>query len=656
MKLNFDGFEPRSADGTVIMETSEVMVKMEPESDVKTEPFEPNTESPAIFDGNIKFELKTEPEIVDFDSSILTQDHQYEDTDFDASSSYIGFDSKLNITDDSVISDAIIKEEPEFYDSCVGEFVPTSQLTELLDSNTATKSNLAQKCAKNPSKPFKCEQCSATFNQNFMLTQHIKIHKQMAKTKASVSNRPLLNRQRFGGLKLKSAPKAGQPFECSVCRKRFNTKVALDSHETIHTGEKSYQCDVCKRQFRLKHHLDSHSKSHAKQVEYSNLNSGEQESKPLSKVNSNILDEPTVGDVIVKEEPEFYDPNISQVIPSSQLTDLLEPNTTVKRSIISSSIPKSAKNPSKKFKCHQCSATFDQHSMLKQHMKIHKQMVAEAFVCSYCCRQFSNRQRLSCHERIHRGEQPFECSTCHKRFNTKVSLDTHQSIHTGEKSYQCDVCNRHFRLKQHLDRHMCKHRSKDSASNRAVVLSIPEELNRWKLYECYLCAEKFQFNAASLRLHFQSKHIGAALYECDFCSRKFLQKYSILNHLQRIHMRRNDPKHKCSKCDWQFQRKEDLNYHLKNHTMPGERFQCEFCPMQLSTKTTLRIHRKTHTGLRPYECEYCEKKFLKSGCLRRHIMTHTGERPFGCNICFQKFSRNHLLTDHKRNVHKIFRK
>lgn len=635
------------------METSEVMVKMEPESDVKIEPYEPYTEPQEVFDGNIKLELKTEPEIVDFDTSILTQDHPFEDADFDASSHYIGFDSKPNITDESIISDAIIKEEPEFYDGCVGEFIPTSQLTELLDPNTATKSNLVQKLANNPSKPkpFKCEQCSATFNQNFMLKQHIKIHKQMSKAPTSV------NRQRlFTGLKLKSSHKTEQPFECLICHKRFNTKLALDSHETIHTGEKSHQCDVCNRQFRLKHHLDSHSKCHAKtavQVSRPNdsaLISSKEELKPLSKVDSNNLDESIVDDEIVKEEREFYDPNIGEIVPSSELTDLLEPSTAIKCTKKSSTIPKISKNQSKQFKCEQCSATFEQSYMLKQHIKIHKQMAAEVFVCSYCCRQFSNRQRLSCHERVHRGEKPFECLTCHKRFNTKVSLETHQSIHSGQKPFKCNQCGQAFRLKQHLERHMCK-------SNRAIVAPIPGELIGLKLYECYACAERFQFNGRGLKLHFLSKHIRAEVYECDYCSKKFLQKHSMLTHMQRTHMHRNGgPRHKCNVCDCQFGRLADLKYHLKNHEKIGQKFQCEFCPLQLSTKATLRIHRKTHTSLKPYECEYCEKKFLKPGCLRRHIMTHTGERPFGCNICFQKFSRNHLLTDHKRNVHKIFRK
>lgn len=449
------------------METSRAIVKMENEKIIKTEPCQPNTESPAIFDGNIKLELKTEPDIVEIDTSIFAQDFQDNNFgDYSSNDNQISFDLNADI-DESIDDGAIVKEEPVFYDPCVGEIVPSSQLAELLESSTAIKcskkSNSVQTFAKNQSKPFKCQQCSAAFNQHFMLKQHIKIHKQMAK--------------------------------------------------------------------------------------------------------------------------------------------------------------------------------------------------AELFVCTYCCRRFSNRRRLSSHERVHRGEKPFECLICHKRFNAKVSLDTHESIHNGKKPFQCDECKLKFRTKQHLEKHTKIHTKKVgnqmqySRNNRAMIEPIPEHLLGLKLFECYLCTERFQFNRSYLKLHFQSKHIGGNVYECDYCSKKFLQKKNIEQHMRRVHMRTH--LFKCNECEKQFRSDSDLKLHSKQHNSDSQKFQCDFCPMQLSTKKILNIHRKTHTALKPYECEYCEKKFLKPGCLKRHTMTHTGERPFGCNICLQKFSRNHLLTEHKRNVHKI---
>lgn len=621
------------------MDTSKVLVKMEHEIDVKVEFSEPNVESPVTFDGNIKFEVKTEPEIVDFDTSILTENHLFEDTDIDATSNCVGFDSKANSTDESVLSDTIVKEEPEFYDSCVGEFVPTSQLTALLKSNSVKKI-----------KPFKCEQCSATFNQNFMLKQHIKIHKQMSKTPPSGNNARAFIRQRMKGPK--RSHKVEQLFACLVCLKRFNSKSAFESHESMHTVGRSHRCDQCPRQFRLKHHLQQHiKKSHAKKAESSkNVNEiGVRESP------SNDIDVLTVDDAIVKEEPAFYDPNIGEIVPSSQLANPIKSDIAIKKSNSVQNTPKVRKTQCKQYKCEQCSATFDQSSMLKQHIKIHKQLAAEVFVCSYCCRPFSTRQRLSCHERIHKGEQPYACLTCHKRFNSKLSLETHQTIHSGQKPFQCESCRQVFRLKQHLERHTCNIHTKKPKD--AKIGPVPEELIGLKLFECYLCSERFQFNQAYLKLHFQSKHINGTVYECDFCAKLFLQKNSILTHLHRAHVHGTTKRHKCNVCDSQFNRIDDLKYHLKSHhEKTSQKFQCDFCPMLLSTRSIWRIHRKTHTGLKPYECEYCEKRFLKPGCLKRHTMTHTGERPFGCNICFQKFSRNHLLTDHKRNVHKIFGK
>ncbi|KAK7944487.1 hypothetical protein WMY93_000215 [Mugilogobius chulae] len=51
-------------------------------------------------------------------------------------------------------------------------------------------------------------------------------------------------------------------FPCFVCKKRFNTKQAIQRHELIHMGEKPFSCPFCETAFTQKTHLQSHMRIH----------------------------------------------------------------------------------------------------------------------------------------------------------------------------------------------------------------------------------------------------------------------------------------------------------------------------------------------------------------------------------------------------------
>lgn len=53
-------------------------------------------------------------------------------------------------------------------------------------------------------------------------------------------------------------------YECSFCKKNFQQKCALESHERIHTGAKPFVCDFkgCHKSFSQKTNLINHERKH----------------------------------------------------------------------------------------------------------------------------------------------------------------------------------------------------------------------------------------------------------------------------------------------------------------------------------------------------------------------------------------------------------
>ncbi|XP_072303353.1 uncharacterized protein [Eucyclogobius newberryi] len=61
----------------------------------------------------------------------------------------------------------------------------------------------------------------------------------------------------------------GKKHKCSVCQKRFETKLKLKTHSRIHTRERPYSCSVCKKTFARIGHLRLHMNTHAEEKPYS---------------------------------------------------------------------------------------------------------------------------------------------------------------------------------------------------------------------------------------------------------------------------------------------------------------------------------------------------------------------------------------------------
>ena len=83
---------------------------------------------------------------------------------------------------------------------------------------------------------------------------------------------------------------------------------------------------------------------------------------------------------------------------------------------------------------------------------------------------------------------------------------------------KCDFCDESFSDEKNLSVH---------------VLSIHKSIIEGKK-KCELCDKTYQ-SKTSLHLHVNMKHTNTKRYECETCTKVFLQKYLLANHKRTVH-------------------------------------------------------------------------------------------------------------------------
>ncbi|XP_045466958.1 zinc finger protein OZF-like [Harmonia axyridis] len=264
----------------------------------------------------------------------------------------------------------------------------------------------------------------------------------------------------------------GNANKCDVCGTLFNNKYLLKRHKkNVHATEKNFKCDQCPSTFVSLVYLNAHKKYHS-------------------------------GDR--KHVCSFCG----------------------KRYITASDLYHHEKIHANKraYKCEECKKAFNTSSDLHKHkICVHMDRSLWKYSCEYCLRQFPLKINLDNHIKTHTGEKNFSCHLCDKKCISRSALVRHIESHTNIKSFKCNFCNLSYKYKKSLEFHIVKKHGIGNAK-------VPEKV---KKYFCHLCPKRYYANS-KLEKHIRS-HTGDKPFKCPTCSKCFVDKSYIKQHLRIAH-------------------------------------------------------------------------------------------------------------------------
>ena len=249
-----------------------------------------------------------------------------------------------------------------------------------------------------------------------------------------------------------------------------------------------------------------------------------------------------------------------------------------------------------------CSKMFQELEQFLEHTREHKD---RQFRCHVCSAKFDDMSHLNLHSYSHltdeqtREKQVFTCGKCKNKYTSAEALDHH--METTPHSYTCELCDKEFTAERFLRKHLVITHSKG-------------------VFECEVCHKKLK-NEHYLKSH-SMIHTGEMPFECNVCGSKFNRKDKLKRHAQTHNASR---KYKCPfkdhlNCTKEFHRFDKLKLHIMTHGNIKP-FKCDICSNGFSRKEHLNAHIQKihHGGKSNLDCNTCKEKFDSFISLANHI-------------------------------------
>jgi Zinc finger, C2H2 type/Zinc-finger of C2H2 type len=150
--------------------------------------------------------------------------------------------------------------------------------------------------------------------------------------------------------------------------------------------------------------------------------------------------------------------------------------------------------------------------------------------------------------------------------------------------------------------------------------------------------------------HLFYAHNPNKLSSCDYCDKKFRQKYSRAQHLLHVHGKIDenykDRMKDCPHCDRKYLGTNLFQTHLKAHALKIRPRKCKFCKEEFPDFNAVVDHQVAAHGRQCFTCAKCNKKFIAASDLRMHERSHSTVSPYICDHCGKTFRRRQDIMEH----------